>query len=148
MEGSENKNNTLQIIFGIAGVIGAIAFLNKIFARDQQEEAEERAQDAREALYKKIPPSFYDFQYQDWANSLYAALFDDFGEDEQLIYSIMGKMRNLSDVNKTIEAFGRRRATFSLHDMTLPQMLTYYLSNTEIKTVNAILAKKRIGYAF
>lgn len=144
----ENKNNTLQIIFGIAGVIGAIAFLNKIFGRDEGEEQEDKAQDDRDALYKKIPPSFRNAQYLDWANSMYSALFDDFGEDEETIFRIFGKMKNLSDVYKTIEAFGHRRLTFSAHDVSLPQMITYYFSKSELNKLNDILLKKRIEYAF
>lgn len=148
MAEDDKETSPLKLIFGIAAVIGAIAFLNKIFARDEGQEQEDKAQADREDLYKKVPPSFRDFQYLDWANSIYSALFDDFGEDETLIYNIFAKMRNLSDVNKTIEAFGHRRATFSLHDMSLPQMITYYFSGTEIATLNAILAKKKIQYAF
>lgn len=144
----ENKQNTLQIIFGIAAVIGAIAFLNKIFGKDEQQEKEEDAQQARERLYKKIPPSFAAFQYMDWANSIYSALFDNFTEDEKSIYNIFEKMKNISDVNKLIETFGHRRATFSLHEMSLPQMLTYYFSSGEIKKLNEILLKKKIEYAF
>jgi len=144
----EKNNNTLQIIFGIAGVIGAIAFLNKIFGRDEEEEARDKAQESREELYKKIPPSFQDFQYLDWADSIYAALFDDFGEDEEVIYNIFRKVKNLSDVNKIVEAFGHRRATFSAHDMSLAQMITYYFSKSEINKLNEILKEKKIQYAF
>jgi hypothetical protein len=148
MAEEENKTSTLQIIFGIAAVISAIAILNKIFGRDEGQEQEDKAQAARDLLYKKIPPSFPDYQYLDWANSIYSALFDDFTEDENTIYGIFEKMKNISDVNKTIEAFGHRRATFSLHDMSLPQMITYYFSKSEIKKLNAILANKKILYDF
>jgi hypothetical protein len=144
----ENKTNPIQLFLGIATVIGAIAFLNKIFGRDEGQEQEDKATDARKNLYKTVPPSYQAFQYLDWANSIYSALFDGFTEDETTVYNIFNKVKNLSDVNKLIEAFGHRRATFSTHEMSLPQMITFYFSAGERKKLNHILREKKITYAF
>ena len=73
---------------------------------------------------------------------------EDSTEDEQAVYNVFNKMKNLSDVAKTIEFFGTKRKMFSTQYITLPQAITEYFSEGEKRTLNNILAKKRIDYSF
>jgi hypothetical protein len=58
---------------------------------------------------KKNPLSYPLSQYDEWANSLYSAMFRS-GTDEEPIYRIMGYMKNNADVLQLIKAFGVRKA--------------------------------------
>ena len=144
---NEEKQTPWGLILGVATILSALAFLAKIFGKSESEE-EEAGQRSREDLYKKIKPSYEDFKYLDWANTLDVALMQDSTEDEQAVYNVFNKMKNISDVAKLIEFFGTKRKLFSTQYITLPQAITEYFSDGEKRTLNKILLKKRIDYTF
>ena len=69
-------------------------------------------------------------------------------EDEAAVYNVFNRMKNISDVNKTIEAFGTKRQMFTTHYLSLPQAINENFSKGEIKKLNAILSLKNINYSF
>jgi hypothetical protein len=144
---NEKKQTPWELILGIATIIAALAFLAKIFGKSESEE-EQAGQRSREDLYKKIKPSYEDFKYLDWANTLDEALMQNSTEDEDAVYSVFNRMKNISDVAKLIEFFGTKRKLFTTQYVTLPQAITVYFSKGEKQTLNKILAKKRIDYSF
>ena len=144
---NEEKQTPWGLILGVATIISALAFLAKIFGKSESEE-EEAGQRSREDLYKRIPPSYEDFKYLDWANTLDEALMQNSTEDEDAVYSVFKRMKNISDVAKLIEFFGEKRKMFTTQYITLPQAITVYFSKGEKQTLNNILAKKRIDYSF
>jgi hypothetical protein len=117
----QKQHSTFDIVVGIATVIGAIAIISKLFSKDKNDENEMHGQQSRDELYKKIPPSFKDYQYLDWAKSLDIALMKESTEDEDTVYSIFNKFKNISDLVKTIEFFGTSRKMFSTQYITLPE---------------------------
>ena len=145
---SENKKSPIEIIATILSIIVAIVFLSKLIKRDENEEIAEGAKKSRKSIYDKIPPSYEDYRYKDFADTLDTAIMQSATEDEQAVYNVFGKMKNISDVNKTIEAFGTKREMFTTHYLTLPQAITENFSKGEIKKLNAILSLKNIDYTF
>lgn len=145
---SEEKQTPWGLIVGVATVIGALAFLAKLFGKDENETNAASGQQSRDDLYKRVKPSFEDYQYLDWANALKVALMQDSTEDEQAVYNIFNKFKNVSDLVKTIEFFGTDRKMFSTQYITLPMAITEYFSESEKQKLNNILRKKRIDYSF
>jgi hypothetical protein len=94
---------------------------------------------------KKNPLSYPLSQYDEWANSLYSAMFRS-GTDEEPIYRIMGYMKNNADVLQLIKAFGVRKAGWGqsfVGNGTLNEWLSDELDTTELGIVNKTLAAKQ-----
>lgn len=145
---NDNERQTpWGLILTAATIISALAFLAKIFGKDESEQ-EDDGQRSREDLYKKVPPTYEDFKYLDWANSLDIALMQDSSEDEQAVYNVLNRMKNISDVAKLIEFFGTKRKLFSTQYITLPMAITEYFNEDEKAKANKILSSKRINYSF
>ena len=145
---SEEKQTPWGLILSVATIISAIAFLSKIFGKDESEMLDERGQQSRDDLYKRVKPSFEDYQYLDWAKKLNTALMLNSTEDEDAVYAVFNRFKNISDLVKTIEFFGTSRKMFSTQYITLPEAITEYFSNGEKAVLNKILAKKKIDYQF
>lgn len=144
----QKQHSTFDIVVGIATVIGAIAIIAKLFGKDKNEQNEIHGQRSRDDLYRKVKPSFADYQYLDWAKALNQAIMLDSTEDEQAVYNIFNKFKNISDLVKTIEFFGTSRKMFTTQYVTLPEAITAYFSPSERKKLNDILKRKRIDYSF
>ena len=145
---NENKKTPLELFLTVIAIISAIAFIANIFRRDQDEEIEQGARKSRKSIYDKIPPTYEDYQYKDFADTLNTALMQSATEDEAAVYNVFNRMKNISDVNKTIEAFGTKRQMFTTHYLSLPQAINENFSKGEIKKLNAILSLKNINYSF
>lgn len=146
---SEQKtHSTFDIVVGIATIIGALALIDKFFGKDKNEENDMHGQQSRDELYRKIKPSYADYQYLDWAKALNQALMLDSTEDEQAVYNVFNRFKNVSDLVKTIEFFGTSRKMFTTQYVTLPEAITAYFSDSEKKKLNDILRKKGIDYSF
>ena len=149
MENNNQKQTPWGLILTAATILSALAFLSKIFGKDPKDEKNEDANNrAKEDLYKTIPPSYKDFQYLDWANALDVALMQDSTENEQTVYNVFNRMKNISDVAKLIEFFGEKRKLFSTQYITLPSAITEYFNEDEKKKLNLILLRKKIDYRF
>lgn len=143
----EKKHSTWEIILGVATILAALAFLAKVFGKSESEQ-EIEGQRSREDLYTKIKPSHPDFKFLDWANTLDNALMQGATEDEQAVYNIFNKIKNVSDVAKLIEFFGTKRKMFTTQYITLPQAINEYFSESEKQKLNNILLNKKISYSF
>lgn len=138
-------NKNVNMILGIISVIGIVSFLMRIFGKD---EVERKAERSRNLVYLKVRPSYPFYRYKDFADVLDTALLRQATEDEDAVYSIFEEFKNISDVNKTIEAFGTRRQMFSTLYITLPQAIATTFSEKEKKKLNGILESKGIQYVF
>ncbi len=149
---TEEKQTPWQLIIGIATVIGAVAIIAKLFKKDEDEIAKEKrliaSQRSRDHLYINAKPSFADYQYVDFAKILTTALMLNNTEDEQAVYSVFNKFKNISDLVKTIEFFGTSRKMYTTQYITLPEAIIQYFNDSEIKKLNDILRKKKINYSF
>lgn len=145
---SEEKQTPWGLIVGIATVIGALAFLAKLFGKDTNEQHEATGQGSRDDLYKQVKPSYADYQYLDWAKILNTSLMLNSTEDEQAVYNVFNKFKNISDLVKTIEFFGTSRKMFTTQYITLPEAIAELFDASEKKKLNDILRKKRIDYSF
>ncbi|MGZ4063934.1 MAG: hypothetical protein ACXVP0_13250 [Bacteroidia bacterium] len=143
-----DKRSTFDTIVGAATIISAIFLLSKIFGRSEEEELRDDAHKSRQKEYGKTKPSFADYVYKDFAESLTVALTDGTTEDEKVVYSVFEKMRNISDVLKTIEAFGHQRVLFTAKTISLPEAITELFSQSEKGKLNRILKGKGIDYVF
>jgi hypothetical protein len=128
---SEEKQTPWGLILSVATIISAIAFLSKIFGKDESEMLDERGQQSRDDLYKRVKPSFEDYQYLDWAKKLNTALMLNSTEDEDAVYAVFNRFK-----------------MFSTQYITLPEAITEYFTKGEKAILNKILAKKRIDYQF
>lgn len=151
----KEKSSTIEVVkllVTIVGVISAIKFLNDIFSKSKADEEkeliDENAASARQKLYRKIPPSFPDYIYKDWADTLDFALLREGTEDEQMVYGVFEGIKNESDVQKIIDAFGYRRKMFTTYQISLPQAIAVFFSPSEKFKLNLILITKRINYRF
>ncbi len=144
----QKQHSTFDIVVGIATVIGAIAIIGKLFGKDQNEENEFAGQQSRDDLYKRVKPSYEDFKYLDWAKTLDNAIMQSSTEDEDAVYNIFRKMKNISDVAKLVEFFGTSRKMFTTQYVTLPQAINEYFNPSEKKILNNILAARKIDYSF
>ena len=142
----ENKN--VKIILGIAAVISLLMLINKLFSKSEEELNNEKALKSRRGTYKDVPPSYPDYVYQDYADSLQDALAVDLTEDEETVYSIFSAMKNISDVNKLIEFYGKRRLASSIGGRSLPETISKLFNPSEKAKLNGILRKKGINYKF
>jgi hypothetical protein len=145
---AEEKNNTFNLIVGIATVIGAIAIVAKLFSKDSDDKNDDKAERSKEDLYKKIKPSYPDHTYLEWGKQLNTALMLNSTEDENKVYKIFGRFKNVSDYLKTVEFFGTRRKLFTTQYITLPEAIDEYFSDSEKHKLNQILNQKRIGVSF
>lgn len=141
---TDNKNFVITIFV----VIALVVILSKLLGKSEEEEEEEKSKRSRQKLYNEVEPSFRDFTYKDYADTLETALLKQSDEDEDAVYGVFEKMKNISDVNKLIDAFAHRRQMFSTLYISLPQAITTYFDAFEKAKLNRILQKKGIAYSF
>jgi hypothetical protein len=141
----DNKN--VKIVLGIAGVISLLLLLNKLFGKHETDE-EIASKKSRKDSYKNVPPSFPEYKYGDMADSLENALATDLTENEEAVYGVFRELKNISDVNKLIDHYGKRRVATSIGGRSLPQTITALFSASEKARLNAILKTKGINYRF
>lgn len=146
MAEGKKQYSMFEILVGIASVIGAIAFLVKIFGKSDEEKVEKEAKESREDTYKDL--SYPAFRYKDWADQLDTALMEGATEDEETVYNVFRKMKTMGDINKLIDAFGDHRQMLTLSWITLPQAISTYMSKSEIKKLNGIISDNGIDYTF
>ena len=139
------QNRKVQFVLGIVGVIGLITLLSKMFGKS---ETEQKAQSSREMMYKKIPPSFTDADYADAAEILAGALAEGVTENEQAVYDVFKRIKNISDVYKLIEFYDTHRIEFEIGGSSLPNTIVKLFSKSERKVLNDILKYKGIEYEF
>lgn len=141
----EKKNKTVEIILFIAAVVTVISFINKLLGKSDEEKA---ASKSRKDSYGKIKPSFEEYVYADYADSLEQALASGLTEDEATVYGVFNELKNISDVNKVIEHYGKRRVAASIGGRSLPETISALFSASEKARLNGILVKKGINYKF
>lgn len=86
--------------------------------------------------------------YSQFADAIYTAVMYTWGTDEEAIYNVFKKMNNNLDVAQLIKSFGKRRVEFSTNSLELGAHLSDDLDQSELNTVNSILASKNITYRF
>ena len=80
-------------------------------------------------------------EYSLMANSLFTAM-DGMGTNEQVIYNVFNRLKNIDDLYQLITSFGVK------DDQTLQQWLISDLSSSELEKVNQILSMKNINFQF
>lgn len=110
-----------------------------------------------------VRPSYYDSQYELWANQLQEAMAG-CGTDEAMILSVMDNMRNDADVLKLINIFdvryyrpcaGTQPISYAMYLLDsesfgggLGEWFGYDLSSGDVSDINAILAGNGVKYRF
>lgn len=138
--------STFQLIVGIATIIGAIAFLVKIFGGGEEGETKRSVKRSRKKTYGNL--TYQDFQYKDWAEVLVGALVSSEVEDEQAVYDVFEKQKTIGDINKLIEYFGTEREMYTATWSTLPMFISRLFSKAEKKKLNGIISGNGIDYSF
>lgn len=153
-------------------VVGGVAFAGWQLWKAAKRKAElEKARQAAELAASElqrlasqgIRPSYYDSQYELWANQLQEAMAG-CGTDEDMILSVMDHMRNDADVLKLINRFGVRYyrpcaasqpisyAMYLLDSESfgggLGEWFGYDLSSGDIADINDVLAGNGVKYRF
>ena len=80
-------------------------------------------------------------EYSLMANSLFTAM-DGMGTNEQVIYNVFNRLKNIDDLYQLITSFGVKS------DQTLQQWLIADLSSSELEKVNQLLSSKNINFQF
>lgn len=152
MAEQENKYGLAKFILSGLAMIALFDFLSKIWEKSETEkrmnEAKERSSASKDKLYKTIPPSYPEYTYEQWADQLDEALNSNLGEDEETVYKIFSSMKNISDVQNTIDHFGKREGIVPFVSYTLPQIIGKTFNAKEKAKLNGILRKNKIGYSF
>lgn len=86
-------------------------------------------------------------QYLSYADRLEMAM-QPLNDNEDAIYDVFSKMRNKSDVLYLIEAFGKRRQSYTIGKVGLNTFLNYQLNDSEREHINEILQRNDIDYKF
>ena len=90
-------------------------------------------------------PSYPDSKYKEFANRLHAAM-KGAGTDKKTIKDVFEQMHNITDVLKTVQAFGVRNGE-DIHQWLDGEVHWWKPGNIK-KEINAILTKKGIHYKF
>lgn len=153
-------------------VVGGLAYLGWRLYRDAKRRQEIAAAMAAAQLAaaelarlakEGVRPSFYDSQYELWANQVAEAM-NGCGTDEAMILNVMSFMRNDADVLKLIEQFGVRYyrpcaasqpisyATWLLDSQSfgggIGEWFAYDLSTSDIQDINETLKDNGVSYRF
>jgi hypothetical protein len=142
----------------ILKLLGLIYFANLILdkadsffgVKNDEKEEERKAKEDKVIKneldkYSNVAPATYDnSQYQAFADEIQIACFD-VGTDTKTIYRVFRKLRNNTDYLKLYMAWGRRIVyDWGIgREMSLPQILHWEMTDTEIGYVNRILEDKR-----
>jgi hypothetical protein len=138
------KNNKQKIVIGsILAVAMLLIFRKKSTAQQEQDALQNESSNAG-------TPSYPNSQYFAWANQLETAMFD-WGTDEAAIFNIFEQLNNNADFLKLKQAFGTRNYSggivpFIYGSYTLDEWFAEELNQTDIATINSILASKGIIY--
>lgn len=108
--------------------------------------------DAAQVSYQQQAPTYTTGELSGFADSLfesmrYSWIDDDYDDTE----AILSKMRNTSDVYKTIEYFGERDECFFgviCSKQTLPEMVKRNLSTSRLQTINKLYVQRGIKFSF
>lgn len=145
-------NKVVKIVLGIAGIIGLVSLLAKVFGKSdvdkKRDENMKKGQQARQDKYKKVPPSYSDNVYEDYADALHNALGAELYEDEDTVFTIFKKMKNISDVNKLIDFYGHPRVAGTMLRLSLPSIISRVFNASEKAKLNKILSDRKINYRF
>ncbi len=110
----------------------------------------QQAQDDLSDLSKNgVKPTYSDTQYATWSEKLAYALA--YNTDEDMVYQVMGYMKNEADILKLIQVFGTREVEtfpFIFQKATLSEAITSAMNTSEIAKVNKILSDKKIKFQF
>jgi hypothetical protein len=153
-------------------VVGGVAFTGwqiwKAAKRRKEIElalaAAQMANEELKALAQRgIHPSYYTSQYELWSNQLQEAMAG-CGTDEDLIFEVMGNMRNDADVLKLISVFGVRYyrpcagsqpisylmylADSQSFGGGIGEWFGYDLSGSDIADINEVLKDNGVAYRF
>jgi hypothetical protein len=113
-------------------------------------QSNQQAQDDLSDLSKKgIKPSYSDTQFATWSEKLAYALA--YNTDENMVYQVMGFMKNTADILKLVQVFGTREVEtfpFIFQKATLGEAITSAMNTSEIAKVNKILSDKKIKFQF
>jgi len=142
-----------KILIGAVGVVGTYLVLRKFQTEikaflNKRKQSQNVISELDKALQKQTL-TFPLSQYDSFANIIETASFD-LGTDEQAIYQVFNRLKNNADYLALTKAWGnptRRFYDFFIPmDFTLPQMIRYEMSDSEIQVINKILATKGITY--
>lgn len=109
---------------------------------------EKEVKDEIRKMESTLRATYADSQYPGFADQLYAARHGNnvFGTDEDTIYRVLAQMKNNLDFAKLVQAFGKRRLSFSFTQGDLIAFLSDELSDSEVAACNSILAGNGITY--
>lgn len=140
--------------YKVPALIGGSLLLLWYLAPSKNESNEDTSEqidkEAAAAENQGIKLSYPLSNYNIWADTLQAAMFDA-GTNESAIFSIFRKLKNPRDLLQLVKAFGTR-AYYSFGwkqgDYNLAQWFNEELSESEIDEINSILKSNNIIYAF
>lgn len=144
------KFSPRQLIL-IAIVLIALFFLIRwIFTgkSSQRNNPKDILDEAKKAIQEN-QLSYPTSQYATWCDRLEAA-FEDFGTDEEEVYTIFKQMKTDSDLYYLIEVFGERTywGNFWPFDLSLPEHIYHEMDQDEIAEINRILSVNGITFQF
>jgi hypothetical protein len=134
----------IKYIAGAAGVLRLFRMFNSTASNKDTEEVI-KDEEANTGLALSYPLSNYNV----WADELQAAMFDT-GTDEDTIFSIFERLKNIRDLLQLIKSFGVRTYYvfgISQGDYNLAQWFQEELSTSDIEEINSILHAKNITYS-
>lgn len=134
----------------VLGGVGIAAYqIYKWYKNNQlQDEIDKKAAEIKAYNKAGIVASFPDGQYVAWGKMINDELNSPFNIDEDKIYNVFRKFKNIVDVYKLQSAITYTQGIIWKQSGTLDEQLAYYLSDSDIDIINKILASKNIAYTF
>ena len=153
------KNNTVKIVVYVAGgvmlFLVARKYLKKwglIEDKDKQRQEKEREQSelynllaADESAQVQGQATITKTEARKYANQIKAA-WGVLNDDEEAIYNVFNRVRNLADILYIIDEYGIYKPNALVTGRDLVSDLRARLSAAEIKKINEIITSKGINY--
>ncbi len=138
-----SKASLVKIILGILIVVLVVYFIRKWTKKDPQESTTDEAQ--KQIIEYEL--SYELSQYAIFCDKLEVA-FEDFGTDEDAVYSIFDQMQNDSDLAQLIVTYGKRQywGNYIPMSLNLPETIYQEMTRIEIDRINEILSLKGIRF--
>ena len=130
-------NKIIKIIVIIIAVVVGYRYLKKYLKARKNRNVLNQLDKDINVNYLSYPLSYFGL----WATDIYNAM-EGIGTNEQVIYTVFGKLRTKDDVLQLITAFGVK------DEQTLNQWIADDLSDGERETLNRLLTDKNINYQF
>jgi len=121
--------------------------LNSIFGTTEKEQADKQDKEDEQQTKEDLNEdnlTYTNSQYKDFANTIYIALEDSIGEDEEAIYTVFKRLKNNDDYYKLKLTYGKRlHGLYGFRESyNLVSAIRRLLNDEECRQINYIMSNR------